>query len=207
MSEMNWHQLIIFQNSLLGLEPINVNKMALECFACVMRYMGDMPLLKNQHEVDCVNTIFLYCRQFEPIRDEVYCQIMKQTTNNKSMNPVSLIEWLIYRIIIFQFIIFHFLCIDENIFMIFRILVNVVGACSVSLQPNSQVLSCWNLICSSILKHQPMTNEEHIMARLWFACIIFEKHSSMEDVETYHPLRRSQLLQPDVIPNDKFIGT
>ena len=72
--------------------------MALECFACVMRYMGDMPLLKNQHEVDCVNTIFLYCRQFEPIRDEVYCQIMKQTTNNKSMNPVSLIEWLIYRI-------------------------------------------------------------------------------------------------------------
>ena len=80
-----------FQNSLLGLEPLNVNKMALECFACVMRYMGDMPLLKNQHEVDCVNTIFLYCRQFEPIRDEVYCQIMKQTTNNKSMNPVSLI--------------------------------------------------------------------------------------------------------------------
>ena len=65
--------------------------MALECFACVMRYMGDMPLLKNQHEVDCVNTIFLYCRQFETIRDEVYCQIMKQTTNNKSMNPVSLI--------------------------------------------------------------------------------------------------------------------
>ena len=56
-----------------------------------MRYMGDMPLLKNQHEVDCVNTIFLYCRQFETIRDEVYCQIMKQTTNNKSMKPVSFI--------------------------------------------------------------------------------------------------------------------
>ena len=63
--------LVSFQNSLLGLEPLNVNKMALECFACVMRYMGDMPLLKNQHEVDCVNTIFVYCRQFEAIRDEV----------------------------------------------------------------------------------------------------------------------------------------
>ena len=92
---------VSFQNSLLGLEPLNVNKMALECFACVMRYMGDMPLLKNQHEVDCVNTIFVYCRQFEPIRDEVYCQIMKQTTNNKSMNPVKnyisyLVFWPVY---------------------------------------------------------------------------------------------------------------
>ena len=78
--------------------------MALECFACVMRYMGDMPLLKNQHEVDCVNTIFLYCRQFEPIRDEVYCQIMKQTTNNKSMNPDSCQRgWRLFSIIAAQF--------------------------------------------------------------------------------------------------------
>ena len=94
----------MINNSLLGLEPINVNKMALECFACVMRYMGDMPLLKNQHEVDCVNTIFLYCRQFEPIRDEVYCQIMKQTTNNKSMNPDSCQRgWRLFSIIAAQF--------------------------------------------------------------------------------------------------------
>jgi myosin-15 len=94
----------MINNSLLGLEPLNVNKMALECFACVMRYMGDMPLLKNQHEVDCVNTIFLYCRQFETIRDEVYCQIMKQTTNNKSMNPDSCQRaWRLFSIIAAQF--------------------------------------------------------------------------------------------------------
>jgi myosin-15 len=94
----------MINNSLLGLEPLNVNKMALECFACVMRYMGDMPLLKNQHEVDCVNTIFLYCRQFETIRDEVYCQIMKQTTNNKSMNPGSCQRgWRLFSIIAAQF--------------------------------------------------------------------------------------------------------
>merc|ERR1719195_530680 len=94
----------MINNSLLGLEPINVNKMALECFASVMRYMGEMPLLKNQHEVDCVNAIFVYCRQFEPIRDEVYCQIMKQTTNNKSMNPDSCQRgWRLFSIVAAQF--------------------------------------------------------------------------------------------------------
>ena len=70
----------------------------------VMRYMGEMPLLKNQHEVDCVNAIFVYCRQFEPIRDEVYCQIMKQTTNNKSMNPDSCQRgWRLFSIVAAQF--------------------------------------------------------------------------------------------------------
>ena len=74
----------MINNSLLRLEPSDVNKIALECFACVMRYMGDLPLLKNQHEVDCVNTILMYCHKFEAVRNEVYCQMMKQTTTNKS---------------------------------------------------------------------------------------------------------------------------
>jgi myosin-15 len=43
----------------LRLEPSDLNKMALECFACIMRYMGDLGLLKNQTEVDCVNTILV----------------------------------------------------------------------------------------------------------------------------------------------------
>lgn len=90
----------MINNSLLRLEPPELNKMALECFACIMRYMGDLGLLKNQHEVDCVNTILMYCHKFEPLRDEVYCQIMRQTTNNKSLTQDSCQKgWRLFTII------------------------------------------------------------------------------------------------------------
>ncbi|KPM03841.1 myosin XV-like protein [Sarcoptes scabiei] len=74
------------QASLLMLQP-DLNKIAIECFTAIMRYMGDVPIIKNQNEVDCVYTILLNCHRYAPIRDEVYCQIMKQTTSNKSARP------------------------------------------------------------------------------------------------------------------------
>ncbi|QQP53116.1 Myosin 15, partial [Caligus rogercresseyi] len=76
------------------------NNLALECFACIMRVMGDLPLLANQHEVDCVNTLLMYCHRLESIRDEVYCQIMKQTTNNKSHRKDSCQKgWRLFTIV------------------------------------------------------------------------------------------------------------
>jgi len=77
------------QMSLLKLESGEMNKQALECFLAIQRYMGDQPMGKGMAEVDCVYTILMACHRFPPLRDEVYCQLMRQTTSNKSPQPDS----------------------------------------------------------------------------------------------------------------------
>ena len=58
-------------------------------YGFAFRFMGDLPLLKNQMDVDCAQLVLTYCHKHEVIKDEVFCQIMKQTTNNKSEVPES----------------------------------------------------------------------------------------------------------------------
>ncbi|XP_026679337.1 uncharacterized protein LOC103509128, partial [Diaphorina citri] len=68
---------------LLKLEP-PLAEIAVECFECIMRFMGDLPTTPDLTEVKCVYTILMHCHTHEPLRDEVYCQLMKQTTSNKT---------------------------------------------------------------------------------------------------------------------------
>ena len=74
----------MIDNSLMRMEFPELNKIALECFASIMRFMGDLPPVKNQMDVECALIILTYCNKHEELKDEVFCQIMKQTTNNKS---------------------------------------------------------------------------------------------------------------------------
>lgn len=47
------------QASLLRLESADLNRLALEGFLAIMKYMGDYPMAKGQSEVDCVYTILM----------------------------------------------------------------------------------------------------------------------------------------------------
>lgn len=90
----------MIDNSLMRMEFAELNKIALECFASIMRFMGDLPLLKNQMDVECALMVLSSCHKHEEIKDEVFCQIMKQTTNNKSDVPESAQKgWRLFSIL------------------------------------------------------------------------------------------------------------
>ncbi|GIY79974.1 unconventional myosin-XV [Caerostris darwini] len=78
--------------SLLKLDSEYLNRLAVDSFTAIMRYMGDLPLGLHQREVECVYTILVICHHHPGLRDELYCQLMKQTTNNKSLHQESSIR-------------------------------------------------------------------------------------------------------------------
>ncbi|XP_045840099.1 unconventional myosin-XV [Meles meles] len=76
------------QESLIELSDSSLNKMATDMFLAVMRFMGDAPL-KGQSELDVLYTLLKLCGDHEVMRDECYCQVVKQITDNTSTKPDS----------------------------------------------------------------------------------------------------------------------
>ncbi|TDH15756.1 hypothetical protein EPR50_G00013070 [Perca flavescens] len=68
-------------------DPV-MNRVAADLFLSVMRFMGDSPS-KGSTEQELVSTFLKLIGEFTLMRDEAYCQLLKQLTTNTSSKPDS----------------------------------------------------------------------------------------------------------------------
>ncbi|CAK6980016.1 unconventional myosin-XV [Scomber scombrus] len=74
--------------SLIEFTDLAMNRVAADLFLSVMRFMGDSPL-RGSTEQEVVNTFLKLIGEFTLMRDEAYCQVIKQLTANTSSKPDS----------------------------------------------------------------------------------------------------------------------
>lgn len=89
LAELVKYSRVPIQASLLMVESPQLNKHAVETFQLIMKFMWDLPLSKHQKETDVVFNLLKMCRDIQDLSDEVYCQLIKQVTSNKSLKPES----------------------------------------------------------------------------------------------------------------------
>ncbi|KAM9454739.1 unconventional myosin-XV [Clarias gariepinus] len=76
------------QESLIEFTEPNMNRVASETFLAIMKFMGDHPLRgQSEHFVLC--TFLKLISEHGLMRDEAYCQVLKQITANTSPKPES----------------------------------------------------------------------------------------------------------------------
>ncbi|XP_022527923.2 unconventional myosin-VIIb [Astyanax mexicanus] len=65
-----------------------LSQLACLCFSAILKYMGDYPIKNLRTPIELTDQIYGPALEHPELRDEVYCQIMKQMTSNN--NGISL---------------------------------------------------------------------------------------------------------------------
>ncbi|KAM8943784.1 myosin XVB [Lycaon pictus] len=67
------------KESLISLSDEDTNKQAVESFRVLMQFMGDQPKPRGKNDLELLYELLKLCRE-ENLRDEIYCQVIKQVT-------------------------------------------------------------------------------------------------------------------------------
>ncbi|KAK5851396.1 hypothetical protein PBY51_002194 [Eleginops maclovinus] len=84
------HTTVPIQESLILYNDPELNELSVQCFLTLMQFMGEMPMKKDNTQAGCVSHIILLGKEKEMLRDEIYCQVIKQTTNNPAKSFCTL---------------------------------------------------------------------------------------------------------------------
>ncbi|KAM8825452.1 unconventional myosin-XV-like isoform 1-T1 [Synchiropus picturatus] len=76
------------KESLIDFSDSGMNRVAADIFLAIMKFMGDFAM-KGQTEQDLVTSILKLSADHGLMKDEAYCQVMKQVTANTSSKPDS----------------------------------------------------------------------------------------------------------------------
>ncbi|XP_073346239.1 unconventional myosin-XVB [Pagrus major] len=87
-SEAVQHTSVPIKESLILYNDPEINDLSVQCFTNMLQFMGDVPL-KNITQSDCLSHILLLGKEKELLRDEIYCQVIKQTTNNPTISSCT----------------------------------------------------------------------------------------------------------------------
>ncbi|KAM3592840.1 uncharacterized protein V6R79_026436 [Siganus canaliculatus] len=97
-SELVEHTKMPIKESLILYSDSELSDQAVQSFMKLLQFMGDAPMKKKDTQLDCLSKILLLGKGNERLRDEIYCQIFKQVTNNPTKSS-SMLGWQLFSLV------------------------------------------------------------------------------------------------------------